>query len=462
MMVSINEMVWEQVLGQLTASEKLGPRTMSYLKDADCTLEGSSVMLAFKNNMSKENVDQSGAREMIREIMKNITGQESFVGTVVIPDEKPFAPKPEITPISTTEHVDGRADASPAPDDEGFNKKYVFDSFVVGESNRLAYGAAMSVAERPGEKFNPLFIYGKSGLGKTHLLCAIQNYLAASRPELKVLYFAAKDLVSDISERAIRKDWQELKYHTYDVLLIDDIQFLEGKKESTELVFQLLNDFITLKKQIVLSADRSPRELNMDERMTSRFLSGLSTDIQPPTFETKMGILRSYRDNYLDNKDIPFEVLEYIAQISSSNIREIEGALNKIDHYISLFGSSSNPVHMNAELAADILTGYFPESNAHKPSVKVVLREVGRYYHVSQDELTGPKREQRIAQPRHVAMYLCRLLTDVSFVNLGKEFGNRDHSSVMYAVEKIEKSMARDRSIYDDIQALKREIEGRA
>lgn len=443
---------WNQILDSIMSSEVFTDQIKSYLKNAKIKQnDEDSLILIFPNSLTKEFVDSSGILNFIRGSLLDLTGRNVHITTDVdTSSEKPpvIAPEPFPIPEEDSDHND-------------FYRKYTFDSFVIGDSNQLARGAALSVAENPAKTYNPLFIYGKSGLGKTHLLIAIFNYIHDNFPLMKVLYFTARDLVDDIVNMSRQKNWDmfNTKYMSSNILLIDDIQYLEGKEESIERVFQLLNAFITINnKQIVLSADRSPRDLNMDERMTSRFMQGLPVDIQPPTFETKVAVLKNYRAHYLINNTINDDVIEYIATISNSNIREIEGALNKIDSYIFLQGIDDASV----ELARDILRDYFPEKNSKKISIQIIQREVEKNYNISHEEMVGSKRSRSIVWPRQIAMFLSRNLTEESYPTIGSKFGGRDHTTIMHGVETVERKMKEDRSCYDEVERLSTIIKEKA
>lgn len=440
---------WEHTLSSITDSEAFADPIKAYLKNAKVVDDReSTLVLGFPNNLTKDFVDSSGILSFIQASIYNITGDSITIETQVSPEEKtaiPIKPQPESTPVLP-------ADNRPS-DQNDYIRKYTFDSFVVGESNQLARGASLAVAEHPAKTYNPLFIYGKSGLGKTHLLIAIYNYVQENHPGLNTLYFTARDLVDDIVNMSRQKNWElfSTKYTSADMLLIDDIQYLEGKEESIERVFQLLNTFITISnKQIVLSADRSPRDLKMDERMTSRFLQGLPVDIQPPTFETKVAVLRNYRAHYLLNSTISDDVLDYIASISNSNIREIEGALHKVDSYLFLKGSPDASV----ELVKEILRDYFPEKNSRKINIRLIQSVIEKAYNITHEEMIGGKRSRNIVWPRQIAMYLARTLTEESYPTIGKKFGGRDHTTIMHGVETVERKMKEDRTCYDEIERL--------
>ena len=436
-------LVWNNVLDSFKASEIWSDQIKTYLNNSTVEhLDSNSLVLSFPNALTKEFIDSSGIINHIKLAFRDNVGYDITIITIVSSKQTMVNPSFSEIPVSSQRSF---------PTDN-YTLKYTFESFAVGESNQFAYGAALSVAELPAGQLNPLFIYGRSGLGKTHLLCAIRNYLALVQPKKKVLYFPTKELYDDITKMSLSKNWEvfDRKYTNADLLLIDDIQYLEGKKESIERVFQLLNEFTFNKKQIVLSADRSPHEIDMDERMISRFKAGLVADIQPPTFEIKLAILKKYRDTYAVNSSISDEVLTYIAEISNSNIREIEGALIKIDSYISLLHDSN----MSVAKARDVLTDFFPEKNSKKISVQIIQKEVEKFFSVSHEEIIGSKRDRRISYARQMAMYLSKGLTEESYPSIGKKFGGRDHTTILHGVNQVEQKMKESREVYDQVEKL--------
>lgn len=336
-----------------------------------------------------------------------------------------------------------------------------FSNFVIGESNRLAYSMAVQVAETPGNSaLNPLFIYGKSGLGKTHLLRAIQNDILLTNPDKNVIYVDTNDLINDFTTAAASHDREKMsfvtfknKYQNADVLLIDDVQFLQGKKQTLDIVFQIFNNLISSGKQIVLSADRSPKIIDLDERYSSRFLQGGTCDIQPPELETKLAIVKNYVDEYnnlsgKNNKiELPQEIIEYIAQYSSSNIRELKGAVTMV---IYRFGNSKN---ISTDEIKKNLINHFTNTR-NNITIKDIQKVVENFYNLSHDDLIGKSRSKNIANARQIAFYLCRIILDVPYVELGKSF-RRDHSTVLYAVNKIEQDILTNRKVEEEVETLK-------
>lgn len=348
------------------------------------------------------------------------------------------------------------AEARPAPqlvssDERGeFDPKYTFDSFVMGESNAFARTAALSVAEQPGLKYNPLFIWGGPGLGKTHLLHAIGHYVTQNFPHKKVIYVTSEQFTNDYIDSLGPKttDRFRQKYRSVDVLLIDDIQFLEKKEGIQEQFFHSFNELQRHGKAVVLASDRPPKDINMEERYRSRFASGLQADIQPPNYETRLAILRQY----VESEGLPIEpdVLSYVADITTPNIREMEGAMTRIGAWLHLSKRSI----VDLQMAKEVLLTVFPEHSMRPISISSIQREACRFFGISHSELIGSKRSQSIVYPRQIAMYLARELTDLSLPKIGDEFGGRDHTTVMHATAKIRKLMNEQRDVYNQIQQL--------
>ena len=336
-----------------------------------------------------------------------------------------------------------------------------FDSFVQGPSNKFAYSAAMAVAEQPGNMWNPLFIYGKSGLGKTHLLVAIANYINTNLPNMNVVYVDARDFLDDLSSAAQLNQWKAFndKYQSADVLLVDDVQYLENKEGSIDMLFNIFNKMTGEFKQVVLSADRAPKDINMDERIRTRFIQGMLVDVQPPDYETRLAIIRN---NYWKAQQtttigaaIPDEVLEYLAESATSNIRQMEGALNRLMGNITLFHKQS----ITVEEAREILQDFFPEVEAIPVDIATIQAEVEHFFKISHEDMVGSKRRKDLAQARHIAIYLSRYMTAESMQNIGKKFGGRDHTTVMHSVNKIEEEQSENRQLYDIIEQLRSRIQ---
>ncbi len=334
------------------------------------------------------------------------------------------------------------------------NSKYTFDVFVIGSSNRFAHAAALAVAEAPAQAYNPLFIYGGTGLGKTHLLHAIGHYVRQHSRRLTTRYVTSETFMNEfidaVRERGTRIDGFKRRYRNYDVLLVDDIQFIEGKERIQEEFFHTFNSLYESGAQIIISSDRPPREIaTLEERLRSRFEWGLLTDIQAPDLETRIAILRKRVETEGIAIEDP-EVLTFIASRVSANIRELEGALTRVVAFSSL---TDRP--LTVALAEDVLKDVYPQGEA-APVITIarIQDAVSQRFGVTHDELVSPRRSQAVAYPRQVAMYLSRELTDASLPMIGKEFGGRDHTTVIHAKDKITKLIREDRSVYNLVQEL--------
>ncbi|ASO17680.1 chromosomal replication initiator protein [Actinoalloteichus hoggarensis] len=338
------------------------------------------------------------------------------------------------------------------------NVKYNFDTFVIGASNRFAHAAAVAVAEAPARAYNPLFIWGESGLGKTHLLHAVGHYAQRLFPGMRVRYVSTEEFTNDFinSLRDDRKVAFQRRYRDVDVLLVDDIQFLEGKEGTQEEFFHTFNTLHNSNKQIVVSSDRPPKRLEtLEDRLRTRFEWGLITDIQPPELETRIAILRKKAAQ--DRLAAPAEVLEFIAARIERNIRELEGALIRVTAFASL-----NRQPVDVQLAEIVLRDLIPDSHAPEITASTIMAVTATFFNVGIDDLSGPGKTKALAQARQIAMYLCRELTDLSLPKIGQTFGGRDHTTVMHANKKIRKEMAERRRIYDQVQELTSRIKQRA
>ncbi|MGV9671559.1 chromosomal replication initiator protein DnaA [Gordonia sp. NPDC003504] len=337
------------------------------------------------------------------------------------------------------------------------NPKYTFDTFVIGASNRFAHASAVAVAEAPARAYNPLFIWGESGLGKTHLLHAAGHYAQRLFPGMRVKYVSTEEFTNDFinSLRDDRRVAFKRRYRDVDVLLVDDIQFLIGKEGIQEEFFHTFNTLHNTSKQIVISSDRPPKQLaTLEDRLRTRFEWGLITDVQPPDLETRIAILR--KKAQMDNIAVPDDVLELIASKIERNIRELEGALIRVTAFASL-----NNAALDKSLADVVLQALLPNSDSLEISAASILAITAEYFDISVEELRGPGKTRSLAQARQISMYLCRELTDLSLPKIGETF-DRDHTTVMYAERKIRKEMAERRKVYDYVQELTARIKQRA
>jgi len=342
------------------------------------------------------------------------------------------------------------------------NSKYTFENFIVGNSNKFAHAAALAVAENPGKMYNPLFIYGNSGLGKTHLMHAIGNYIIKTSNK-KVLYVTSEQFVSDFI--GINKkdesgtnfsyvDFFKQKYRNIDVLIIDDIQYLAGATETQKEFFHTFNTLYGDNKQIIISSDRSPDDLKiLEDRLRTRFCWGLPVDIYPPDFELRVAILKKKIIGEAINKEIPEQVIEYMATNLGTDIRQLEGSLTRLIAYSTIMGSE-----IDLNLAMEALKDYINKGISEKNNVNKIQKVVAEYFQISVEDLKSKKRSSNISFPRQIAMYLCRKLTDESYPKIGIEFGGKDHTTVIHSYEKIEKEIKINKDLEKTIDKLKKEI----
>ena len=337
------------------------------------------------------------------------------------------------------------------------NPMYTFDNFIIGASNNFAFAASLAVAQTPGEVYNPLFVYGGVGLGKTHLMNAIGNYIAAQNGRLNVLLMTSETMTNELIEGIARKKTSELRsrLRNVDVLMVDDIQFLSRTKATQEEFFHTFNSLHDNKKQIIIASDRPPRELpEIEERLRSRFEWGLIVDIQKPDYETRVAILMQKANEMAI--DVPYDVIEYIAQSVNSNIRELEGCLNSLNAHAEL---KQTPITL--EMARSTLSGRIGSQAARAVTPELIIEMVARQYDTTPEDITGKNRSQQIALPRQIAMYICRRMTALSTTNIGRAFGGRDHTTVMHGCDKIATSMNADFAFKKKVDEIMGLIENR-
>ena len=340
------------------------------------------------------------------------------------------------------------------------NPRYTFDTFVVGKNNNLAHAASLAVAESPGEIYNPLFIYGGVGLGKTHLMHSIAHFILKNNPNSKILYVTSEKFTNELIDAIRNKnnisttEFRE-KYRNNDVLLIDDIQFIIGKESTQEEFFHTFNALYEAKKQIIISSDRPPKEIEtLEERLRSRFEWGLTVDIQPPDYETRMAILRKKEElDGLERYHIPDEVMQYIANNITSNIRELEGSLNKL---IALANLENKPIDI--PLAAEALKDMISPNNTREITPELIIEVVSDHFNVPAAELKGKKRNAEIVLPRQIVMYLCRKMTDTPLKTIGLILGGKDHASVSHGVKKIEHDVKTDEALNNTVNIIKKKL----
>ena len=455
--------------------DDLQPNQRAWLRASEpVTLHESTAIVAVPNDFTRSQLE-GRLRGQLEDALTLRFGREIRIAVTVNPqlEEMPAAPtaEPESTVAEATSgHVDMSTNPVEAPHvlppapvepvDTGqqrptaletrLNPKYTFETFVIGSSNRFPHAAAVAVAEAPGKAYNPLLVYGDSGLGKTHLLHAIGHYVRSLYTGAKVRYVSSEEFTNEFIN-AIRDDRQDRfkrRYRDVDVLLIDDIQFLEGKTQTQEEFFHTFNTLHNANKQIVLTSDRAPKRLEaLEDRLRNRFEWGLITDVQPPDLETRIAILR--KKAAMDRLTAPPDVLEFIASKIQTNIRELEGALIRVTAFANL-----NRQEVDMTLAEIVLKDLIPEGGEPEITAALIIAQTAAYFGLSIEELTGPSRGRHLVMARQIAMYLCRELTDLSLPKIGAQFGNRDHTTVMYADRKINQLLAERRAVFNQVSEL--------
>jgi chromosomal replication initiator protein len=473
--------IWEKALDLISQQVNEGTYNIWFAQTAGLGLTDGMYSIGVSSEFAKDWID-SRFRTIISEAVSQVVGGLVDCEIVVVPNLDHRLPQgghrqgvdssgTSAAPSGPSTNGEGRAGTAQRPDAAGAARmagrveapsgevgaaaaglvsKYTFDTFVVGQSNRFAHAAALAAAETPGTQYNPLFIYGGVGLGKTHLLQAIGHYVLRNHPGLKVRYLTLETFTNEFIN-ALRDDSIEgfkNRYRTVDALLIDDVQFLHKKEQTQEEFFHTFNTLYDAQKQIVLTSDRHPKALaTLEDRLVSRFEWGLITDIQPPDLETRVAILRkkARTDRIVLADD---DTLMLIASRVPTNIRELEGCLTRVVAYSSI---TKRPI--DVELAREVLKD-IPETAASKVTIDAILSAVSESTGISVNEIIGDKRSRPVVESRHIAMYLARELTDASLPKIGERFGNRDHTTVLHAVEKITKLMQEDREIYNRVQRL--------
>lgn len=435
--------LWNKALGEI--EKKLSkPSFETWLKSTKAhSLKGDLLIITAPNDFARDWLE-SRYSNLISETLYDLTGEELAVKFII-----PQNQAEEEFEIQTPRKKVKKEEANELPQSM-LNPKYTFDTFVIGSGNRFAHAASLAVAEAPAKAYNPLFIYGGVGLGKTHLMHAIGHYVLDHNPSAKVVYLSSEKFTNEFINSIRDNKAVEFrnKYRNVDVLLIDDIQFLAGKEQTQEEFFHTFNTLHEESKQIVISSDRPPKEIpTLEDRLRSRFEWGLITDITPPDLETRIAILR--KKAKADGLVIPNEVMLYIANQIDSNIRELEGALIRVVAYSSLINKD-----INADLAAEALKNIIPSSKPRVITIQEIQRIVGQHFSVKLEDFKAKKRTKSVAFPRQIAMYLSRELTDCSLPKIGEEFGGRDHTTVIHAHEKISKLIQTDSQLQRQIKEI--------
>ncbi|WP_019394659.1 chromosomal replication initiator protein DnaA [Priestia filamentosa] len=436
--------LWDKALVEI--QKKLSkPSFETWLKSTKAhSLQGSSLTVTAPNDFARDWLEAHYGN-LISETLYSLTGEELEI-KFIIPQHQSSSELDVVHPKEKKKKVDDVVEFSPSM----LNSKYTFETFVIGSGNRFAHAASLAVAEAPAKAYNPLFIYGGVGLGKTHLMHAIGHYVLEHNPSAKVVYLSSEKFTNEFINSIRDNKAVEFrnKYRSVDVLLIDDIQFLAGKEQTQEEFFHTFNTLHEESKQIVISSDRPPKEIpTLEDRLRSRFEWGLITDITPPDLETRIAILR--KKAKADGLDIPNEVMLYIANQIDSNIRELEGALIRVVAYSSLINKD-----INADLAAEALKDIIPSSKPRVITIHDIQRVVGQHYNVKLEDFKAKKRTKSVAFPRQIAMYLSRELTDFSLPKIGEEFGGRDHTTVIHAHEKISKLLDSDAQLQKQVKEI--------
>lgn len=443
------EDLWNRVLAEIKKKVSK-PSFDTWLKSTKAhALQGDLLIITAPNEFARDWLE-SRYLHLIANTIYDLTGEEIGIKFIIpqnLTDDE-FMPK---APIKTSPKKGEETNEFPQ---NLLNPKYTFDTFVIGSGNRFAHAASLAVAEAPAKAYNPLFIYGGVGLGKTHLMHAIGHYVLEHNPSARVVYLSSEKFTNEFinSIRDNKADEFRNKYRNVDVLLIDDIQFLAGKEQTQEEFFHTFNTLHEESKQIVISSDRPPKEIpTLEDRLRSRFEWGLITDITPPDLETRIAILR--KKAKADGLDIPNEVMLYIANQIDTNIRELEGALIRVVAYSSLINKD-----INADLAAEALKDIIPSSKPKIITIQEIQRIVGQHFNVKLEDFKAKKRTKSVAFPRQIAMYLSRELTDSSLPKIGEEFGGRDHTTVIHAHEKISKLLEEDPQLQNQINEIKEQL----
>jgi chromosomal replication initiator protein len=433
------ENLWNEVAGRLKGALNETTYRTWFAEARGVGIAEDTFVLGVPNDFTREWIE-GHFLGLIGAAVRDVTGRERRVALSV----NKRAPADSLAPKDPPPRPGGGGEI-------GMNPKYTFDLFVIGSSNRFAHAAALAVAEAPAQAYNPLFIYGGTGLGKTHLMQAIAQYVGEHSSDLSVRYVTSETFMNDFinSLRDKRIEGFKQRYRTYDLLLVDDVQFFEHKERIQEEFFHTFNSLYEAGSQIVMSSDRPPRDIaTLEERLRSRFEWGLITDIQPPDLETRIAILR--KKVHTDGIQVADpQVLSFIASRISTNIRELEGALTRVVAFSSLTGRP-----LSVELAEDVLKDVFPQGEAAEVSIRRIQELVSERFQLTLEELSSDKRSQNIVYPRQVAMYLSRELTDSSLPKIGREFGGRDHTTVIHATSKIARLIREDRSVYNLVQEL--------
>lgn len=442
------EKIWSDLQESIMQAVGTEVSYMVHIKPAQAVLFKDSVFTISVPNSINKNMIDFRFKNKIEGILEAYTGQKITLQVILDGETEGFLNQEKNSNnenISSGEHENASS----------FNEKFTFENFVIGTSNEYAAAAAISAAENPGRIYNPLFIYGNSGLGKTHLMCAIGNKIKKEHPDYKVIYIPTENFTNEFVKciRDYKMEEFRKKYRTADVLLVDDVQFLQNREGFQEEFFHTFNDLYSLNKQIVLTSDRKPSELvTLEERLRTRFQQGFNIDVTIPNYETRLAILRKKAE--INQYDTSSEVLEYIADRIKSNVRELEGVLLKVNSLAQLSHKK-----VDIELTKYTIESILPKDGIVKITPDKIMDKVSTFYTITKDELIGKSRVQSLVVPRQVAMYLCSKLTDMNAGMIGKTFGNKDRTTVLHSVEKIEKSLKTDNVLKTNIDYIIKDLQ---
>lgn len=452
---------WRQVVRNLEQDDRVTPRQRGFVVLAQPQgLIGTTLLLAVPNELTREVLQtqlKSPLDDALRQVFQDDILCAFSIDSDLVPEPSPEPKEAEKPPVPKERVSDNRPQPSPPSTSQEFgrlNPKYIFDTFVIGSSNRFAHAAAVAVAEAPAKAYNPLFIYGDSGLGKTHLLHAIGHYARHLYNGIRVRYVNSEEFTNDFINSIRDDEGASFKqtYRNVDILLIDDIQFLANKDATQEEFFHTFNALHNHNKQVVITSDLPPKQLaGFEDRMRSRFEWGLLTDIQPPELETRIAILR--KKATAEGLSAPDDVMEYIASKISTNIRELEGALIRVTAFASL-----NSQGVDMALAETVLKDLITDEGAQEITPAAIVAQTAEYFNLSIEELNSKSRTRTLVTARQIAMYLLRELTDMSLPKIGQEMGGRDHTTVIHADRKIRELMAERRAIFNQVTELTNRI----
>ncbi len=434
--------IWSNVL-KLIEPEVTDIAFSTWFKDINpVAIDGKTLILSVSNDLILSALKRRYF-DLIQNAANSVFGEDYNINLVIGDDYKP-------------ENQINESNNMNMASADGFflNPKYTFETFVVGNSNHFAHAAAVAVAEAPAQTYNPLFLYGDSGLGKTHLIQAIANYAKQINPDSKIVYISSEKFTTELINAISTRTTEQFrsKFRNADILLIDDIQFLAGKEMAQEEFFHTFNELYNANKQIVLTSDRLPREINtLEDRLRTRFEGGLMGDIKPPDYETRIAILQKKASQ--DNVEVPYDVYCYMADSIKSNIRELEGALTRIISYSKITGRK-----LDLQLAEEALSTVIEQKGVIRITAKSINETVSKYYNIPIEDIKGKRKTQDISDARQVAMYLCRTLTDMSFVVIGKEYGGRHYTTVMHAVDNIEESIKNNSEVASAIETMTKQL----